>query len=297
MRKRDKIEFIILGALALASLLFIIFRGSSKIHYRLPAQPEIAAEEITRITASGESGSLELIKDGDAWIIVSLDRAIDNEKMDRLLNLIAESAPVDLISERSSGAEYGFTRENVLVLTVTQGDKIVRNWTLGNLSESGGYTYFRIGGSGAVYTTRGDLRSILTAEPVSLRDRKILSFDRDSVAYIQYSGDGKTVKVTKQEGIDNPVWTDGSGREYDDSQMTNLLYRYFALKCDSYASVPEAGGETARVEFGGMDNVLMIYGKEGNRYLCGSSQSPDLFYLNEYMINSLLKIFNPQEAM
>ena len=96
--------------------------------------------------------------------------------------------------------DYGL-KEPVAEVTFKQkGDKDFRTLQLGSKTPTGNDLYARVAGDKKVFLIAGYLESTFNKQPFDLRDKKVMSFDRDKVDRLEITQGNATVAATKAGG-------------------------------------------------------------------------------------------------
>ena len=173
-------EYIILAAAAAALLLFIIFRSAGNINYDLPETRILDEAEINRITIDGEDIALTFESVDGEWYIEPEHWLADGGNTGSIARALADLKIVDLISTSGNPEVYELGEKNRILVRAYNGDELLREIYAGKVSSTGVYTYISLPGDDNVYSVRGNLPAKVKDKD-SMRDKKFLEIDRDSV--------------------------------------------------------------------------------------------------------------------
>lgn len=294
--KKELIEFIILGAAALACLLYISFRERGEMNYTLPSFPEIATDDFTRVEIVSPQGEvLRLEKGGGEWILSSGYPA-DPAVVDRLLEFLAAPVPVDLVSESKKYGRYELDEETRHTLKAYQKENLAREIHLGKVSSSNKYNYVLFPGNENVYTIRGNLVETASKEPKTFRDKLILEVNRAAVSEISYSGaEGEDILLTKGE---EASWTDQDGNDWATEKVNEILGRFTSLRAADFPdNPPPESDEIAVITLKGETNpTLRLFKKNDEGYPAISSSYPFPVIISTYIGDSIQEGFAPSDS-
>ena len=197
-----------LGILAavLAGLAAYIFLVDAK----KPIEPEgaekrdkvftVEAEKIEDVTVTSSTGEVtSLRKNGGAWQMTApaAGKADASEVSGITTNLstvemtsVVDDAPKDL-------GPYGLATPRVEIAFKAAGDKAERRLRIGGKTPTGGDVYAQRGGEKKVFLIPAYLESSFDRKTFDLRDKSLLTFDRDKVDRLELAHDGATIEVTK----------------------------------------------------------------------------------------------------
>ena len=287
------LEYIILAAVALASLLYIGFRDTSRINYDLPSFRMISRDDFTKLEISGRKDvPLTLEKKDSGWLLSDGDYAADTGRINRLLDAVEEVVPVDLVSESSNHSRYDLDEEKRLTLKAWNGERLVREIYFGKLSTSGNYNYVLFPGDENVYTLRGNLSSILESDINSFRSKNVMNLNRNDVIKIEYTAEGTNRIITKS-GDDK--WTDQEGAELAPDKTNTLLGTLSNLNCQEFLDTkPSGNSRTIKLAASTGEYTLQLFDKTDKGFPGISSSHNHPFLLTEYTGNRILEVFQPE---
>ena len=220
--------------------------------------------------------------------------------MKRLLDRIRDLDITDTVSEKTFYEQYGLTPEKATIVTVKNGDRVLRKLIVGDAASTGRHTYVRLDDRAAVYQMAGTFSEDMNLNAEQYRDKEICNAVIDRIKGLTISYKGKTFNLYKKPA-DVPVAADPKKTKKEDrwfcrelgdvmldsGRMRPLLSSFAPLRASGFAAEkPEAlGRKTATVSLT-LDSgnvTLSIYEhKEEKKYAVVSPQSPYVFLLDEW---------------
>ena len=287
---RPSREILILGTLILI-LGGVLISRSARAGRSLPDWSLSQPDAIERILVETPDGSarLKLEKREERWYLPQIDRFGGNREVDGFLQNFRNLQPVNLLSEKGSYSPYG--------LNETQAVKIKIIWRdgedlfyMGNLNETGSYTYFRKEGDPSVYTVRGNWQGILETQPQELRNRRVFSLDSERIQALSFHAGDRISILEKRENI----WYRSGEAYLNQQRVNNYVRRLSQLNCQSF---PEDKGDSAEKAFLTVTITtdtgrfsLELLEQQPRSYLARSEGLPDDFLLNSYDGNTLMEL-------
>lgn len=288
-RKREVLVLILLIA---ALALYLLFRDRDGTRYELPVPPKMEAGKITALAISrgGEKG-FELVRNGDGWVLLPGDYPADRHKVEVLLAEIAKFDLTALVSESKNYEPYDLAGDKKIRVAVREGDREVFRFDLGKAASTYRHTFVRVGEDPGVYHARGNLRAQFDRSAADLRDKGVLSFNRDEITEIAFTAGGKTVRWHREEV---PAGEGAAAR---------LLESLSSLACDGYLEgrkKEDLGEPRYAIRLKGREEyALFLYpgsGEGEERVFAVSSGSPYPFFLERGRADNLKKTLEALEG-
>ncbi len=185
-------------------------------------------EELKISTIAG--GTAELKKAGDGWQLTSPVQApADDAEVSGLTSNLASLAIQRVVDENPADlGEYGLRDPVVAVSFKAKGDKAFKTLQIGNKSATGGDMYAKRAEDKQVFLIFSYLESTFNRTPFDLRDKTILTFDREKVDSVQIKHAGASTTLVKNNGewrMRAPVEARG-----DVGTIENLISRLQSLQ-------------------------------------------------------------------
>ena len=309
-----KKEYIFLIIVIAALSVYLIMRNTDKTHYRLPILPEIAGKDISKIEIIRKGSTITLHRKDEEWFIGSKEYKADKEKVGKMLETIGKLMLTALVSESENYTRYDLGDEKKITVKAWKGDEIIRNFDMGKAAASHRHTFVRIADNENVYHALENFRSKFDDSVEEIRDKTVLSFDKNSVHEIQITKGEKSFAVTRKmipikvnTGQDSKVavsqssqeeymWIGEDDRKLDDSKINRFLSTLSKLLCHSYLN------ESTKADFkdpiytltlkGTKQYTLSIYSKrekDAKEYPAVSSESDYPFLLPQWRVDNIMK--------
>jgi hypothetical protein len=162
---------------------------------------EDSIDQIKISTIAG--GNAELTKGPDGWALTAPSAAkADQSAVTSIASNLASLAVERVVDEKPANlGDYGLKEPPVEVSFKAKGDKDFRTLQLGSKSPTGSDMYAKLAGQPRVFLVLGYLESTFNKAPFDLRDKKILTFDRDRIDQIEIR-DGTAMVALKKSGGD-----------------------------------------------------------------------------------------------
>ncbi|MBN1627459.1 MAG: DUF4340 domain-containing protein [Deltaproteobacteria bacterium] len=245
---RLKKEPILLAVVIAGLIIYLMMRDRDRTNYELPDIGEIPLAEISGIEISGAGGNITLIRKGDGWLIDPQGFPADVEKVREMLEIIKWPVLAAMVSESESYARYGLDKDRKIIVKAFRDGTQERVFEIGDSTDDKRRTFVRIGDDHRVFQSLDNIRSVFETETDDLRDKDVLSFDKEEITGITIAKGEQFFKLTlnelphekNTEGDSvqseevNKIWQDSEGRGVDDSGVENLLYRLSGLSCKRY---------------------------------------------------------------
>lgn len=290
LKRKNLIEIIILGAVALGCLFYIGFRERGKINYTLPSFPVIATDEFTALEILSPQGeTVRMEKEGSRWLL-SDGYPAEPATVNRLLDALEQLTPVDLVSESENYGRYELDEARRYTLKGYKRENLVREIHLGKPSSSENYNYVLFPGNRNVYTLRGALIKTARREPENFRDKVVLELNRSAILGIDYAATGQHILLSK--GADDG-WSDQDGNPWEPQKIQEILGRFTSLRAVDFPAAPPAeGSEIAVITLKGeKESTLTLFEKGDGGYPALSSDYPFPVLLSEYTGDAILSGF------
>jgi hypothetical protein len=198
------------------SVLIVLLGGLLAYLYFVDAKkPVEQAEEKAKVFAGVESDKIDELKVSTvAGGVATLQKAADGWKLTGPTAAKADESEVNGIASNLSSltvervvdeaprnlGDYGLKEPVIEVSFKSKGDKAFRTLQLGTKTPTGSDMYAKLANEKKVFLVQGYLESTFNRQPFDLRDKKILSIDRDKVDRLEVVNGDSTILVTKGAG-------------------------------------------------------------------------------------------------
>lgn len=197
-------------------ILIALFGGLLAYLYFVDAKkPVEQAEEKAKVFAGVEPDKIDELKVSTvAGGVARLQKGTDGWKLTEPAAAKADESEVNGITSNLSSltvervvdeaprnlGDYGLKEPVIEVSFKSKGDKAFRTLQLGTKTPTGSDMYARLANEKKVFLVQGYLESTFNRQPFDLRDKKILSIDRDKVDRLEVVNGDSTILVTKGAG-------------------------------------------------------------------------------------------------
>ena len=215
---------------ALAGLLgYLYFVDAEKPVGENDEKPKVFSVEADQIEALKLStiagGDAELTKGADGWTLTAPQAVkADDAEVSGITSALAALAIQRVVDEKPANlGDYGLKEPVVEVSFRAKGSTDFKTLQLGTKSPTGSDMYAKTADSPKVFLIYGYLESSFNRTPFDLRDKKILTFDRDKADRIEIRRGDESLTFAKANGewrVASPV--DARG---DFSAIEGLLSR------------------------------------------------------------------------
>jgi hypothetical protein len=194
----------------------------------------VDADDITGLRVTSRSGeTTELARSDAGWRITSpIDVPADESEVGSITSNLASLAVQRVVEEApSDAARYGLDDPALEVAFRTEGDDAWKVLEMGDKTAAGADMYARRGGENAVFLIYNYVETSFDRGTFDLRDKRILSIDRDAVDRIEVRQGRRTIALVKQDGewrLAGPIEA-----RADSSVAEGLLSRISSLQMQS----------------------------------------------------------------
>ena len=234
--------------------------------------------------ASAESGTTVLVKENDAWRLTEpVTAPADETELSSLTSSLASLEVEQVVDEKPADLEpFGLDDPRVTVSFTTSGSEKPRKLLVGDRTPTGGHAYAKRDEEPGVFLIQAYLDSTFDRKPFDLRNKKILTFDRDKVDRLELVRGRSRVEVVK-DGLDWRLTAPVSARadysaiegvvsQLQSAQMTSIvsedagedLARYGLADPQAVATVG-AGSTRATLAFGSSAENEDLYVRDASR--------------------------------
>jgi hypothetical protein len=310
--KKTRTEYIILGAVIVALLLYLVLRNPNRINYQLPGLPSIDRAEISRIDIIKAGQTIRLEQKNSLWLIQPQGFSADPVKINAIVDAVFNLNLTALVSESGNYSPYGLDKENEIVVKAYKNERLLREFSVGNVASTYNHTYVKLGNDSRVFHARSSFRSDFDQKVDNLRDKTVLQFDKNEISALEISSAAEKILFTKnlkpvevkadeKKPEDQALpqgeaaWLMADGKPGNSSELNGIIEQTSQLTCEQFID-----GKT-KDDFkepiytvllkGHKDFRLAIYPKAEKEisYAAVSSESIYPFLLSSYKAESIMK--------
>ena len=253
---------------------------------------------------------LTLAKEGGRWIIGEKKYPADQAKVDAILKVLSNIKILETVSVSGDSDRYGLDEASRLVITASKGGKVLRTICAGKASSASNQSYAYVDGEKDVLLVAGKLRSEFDKTAESIRDRTVWNVKGESVTRVDSDfscsprdiagSETRRIPFSIEKAGEGATWKEvsipgaGASEKLDATKVSAWVDSIANLRADSFApevtATPAQNIGTLTLTSSGKALTLSVVRKEGDtKYLCASSESPYLFYLQAGTVARLAK--------
>lgn len=316
--KRKK-EFIILIIIIIGLSSYLYMRKTDKTHYELPEVPEVKGKDITKIEITKSNTTIVLNKKEGKWVITPPGYPADEKKIKNMVDIFEKIKLTALVSESKNYNRYDLGTGEKINTRAWIGETLIRDFDIGKTSSSSRHTFVRLADDKRVFHAREKFRNKFDQSLEKLRDKIVLSFEKDKIQEIKIDKDNKSFELVKKEipveikvggnaDINNetespPVpgkimttWVTTDGKKAIESEVNNLLSILSSLSCEKYIVDRKKGDfkdplYTVRLK-GIQEYTLSVFDKKdkgADEYPAISSENDYPFLLPKWRVDKIVK--------
>lgn len=308
MRARSTLMLFLVCAVSAAAVYFLEIRGGARRSERAERAGRLIAadaERIRRLTivrpAEGSGAGTETVtveRDGESWRILSpVVSPGDRGEVDNLVSAVSRAKSERGMEGIEDWAAYGLTRPELSVFVFPDSGK-ADTLLLGDLNPTGAFIYVRRPGQDRIDLTDASLRSSLVRPLFELRDRSVLTFERDEVRRLEIRRPAGPLVIEKREGgweIRKPIEAAAAAAPVDE-----LLNRVRWAEVRSFVDDPAVSRSRLGLDppgvlltvTAGPDSVrktLRLGTRRDGRVHAADESRPSVYLVDTALVNILLK--------
>lgn len=312
-RSKGRIEYIILGAVIAAMLLYLVLRNPDRMNYRLPDLPSMVRADISRIDIVKGGQTVRLEKKDSQWLILPQGFAADRQKINAILDAIFNLRLTALVSESRNFYPYGLDGENGIAVKAYNQERLLREFSIGNAVSTASHTYVKLADDHRVFHARNSFRGDFDQKVDGLRDKTVMRFDKDEITAIEIGQAGakvlfvKNIKPLEVKAAENKApgqaappapeesWLMADGKPGNGSALSAIIDSASQLTCEQFSD-GKTGGDFKEPIYtvllkGRKDFLLSIFQKAEKEisYPALSSECTQPFLLSAYKVENIMK--------
>jgi hypothetical protein len=298
-----KKQYLILSGIIAVLLIYLILGGSrSKMSYEVPKLESLNEQDITKLEIILSDRTVILGGQGESWNIEPQDYPADPVKVEDMLETVSNLTLTELASEQQDYQRYDLDQDSRITVKAYQDEKIVREFDIGKIPSTYRHTFIRMADDTRVYYARESFRSRFEVEIKDLRDKKVMSFDKNAISEIQLKQEDSTWTFAKkmipvptpeektpaekeeteaeaeaetevetevetaQEPQEQEAWVTADGKTGDKTNLDTILNELSDLRCDDFIEGKTEADYPSPIYTvmlkGNKDYTLQIYAKE-----------------------------------
>lgn len=309
-----KKEYLLLILIIVVLSIYLVVQRTNHEDPELPKLAELDSNTVNRMLITKADTSIELTKKDEQWLIKPQDYPANSVTVKNMLNAAAKLTATALVSETGIYERYDLNSTKRTTVKVFNGQELEREFSIGKAAPTFQHTFVLLAGDDNVYHARGNLTNTFNQTLESLRDKKVLSFEKDQITAIEVRKGDHPQVISKKETKAKPEgdsqkektpsaqpakakWVNESGQTVDSPAVDSLLNNMSGLTCDAFmADNAKAGLKdaawTLTFKSGQGDFSVSVFEKDAQtppKYKAASSGSRYAFLLNESRVNNFEK--------
>ena len=306
-----KTEYLILGVIIAALAGYLLLRSSDRTQYTLPAVPALSAADITQVQITGGGQTQTLARKDGRWVMEPQGFPADPKRVNEMLETLAGLALTALVAESKTYTLYELDPDHRINVKAWQGDQLKRDLDVGKAAPSFRHTFVKIAGDDRVFHARDNFRFRFESALEDLRDKTVLTFNRQDLQEIHITKAAASVTLTRapakpEAPADRPpapqAWQGTDGRHANAAVVEMLLAELVDLQCQAFIDNRDKTGSGPPIYSillkGPQDHTLSIFasaGKDESTHPAVSSGSDYPFQLSTDQVQRIMK--NPEEFL
>jgi hypothetical protein len=307
-----------------ALLLYLVFRGTDKIHYQIPELKTIDVNTLTKIEISMKTWNITLVKKDNQWFLDPQGFPVEESVINDIKNNINDLALTELASKAKNYVLYDLGEDKAIHIKVYRNDEVLRDFNLGKSASTYNHSFVKLAGDDRVFYASQIYRVNFDKPVKDFRSKSVMKFDKNEISeiFINLIKEGKKFQFTKavkpaeakkdekqptgqtgQTPEAETTWIMTDGKEGNSGELNTILGQLSDFRCDQFIE-----GKT-KEEFntpiyvitlkGKKDYILSISEKIGpepkdgegepERYPAVSSENSYPFLLNDYSTSMIMK--------
>ena len=230
-----------------------------------------------------------------------------------MLDIIGNLTLTELAAEKKDYQRYELDEEKKIGIKAFKEDEVLRSFDSGKVSTTYRHTFVKVGKDTRVYHARDSFRSTFDFERSELRDKSVMSFDKNEISRVFITYDDSELSFTKtvvsafpeageeeeeqqpQPAEEEEAWVTEDGVKGKKTEIDSIFNQLADLKCDDFIEDKTKDDLEEPIYSvsltGTKDYTLQIYTKEeeAGKYPAFSSENPYLFFLTAWKAENIMK--------
>lgn len=321
-KKNVKKEYIILGVLIVALLLYLVFKGTNKIHYQLPELKSFDAQSLTKIEISKSdwASTVTMVKKDNQWFLDPTGYPVEQSILTDITNNIKDVALTELTSSSKNYALYDLGKDKAIHVKAYRNDEVVRDFELGKAASTYNHGFVRLKDDDRVFMASQIFRVNFDKPLSDFRSKVVMTLDKNEISEITIDMikegkkflftrtaipvPAKTIESKKDENQQTPepevIWKMPDGKEGNSPELNTILAQMADLRCFEFFDNKKKEDFNSPIYTiklkGKKDYTISIFEKSGEvpkgddkMYPAVSSENSYPFWLNSYVTDSIMK--------
>lgn len=311
---RIKKEYVVLLAVIISAGLYLYLKERDRLNYQLPEPARLEITGIAKIEIiQPRTGAVTLEKADGRWRLADTGYPADEAQTGDMVEALAGLTLTALVSDSRDYDRYDLSQGKAILVKAWAGSgSPARELTVGKRAASGHHAFVRIGDDPRVYHAGGSLNETFNKSAEALRDRTVLSFDRNDIRRIDIFSAGETLRLEKESAPaaasgaaaagevmtngEEAAWKTAEDQPVNRSEVEEILNVLSALKCDAYlppGAEKDLNDPDYRITLTGTKTyTLALFApadESKSAYAGSSSENPSFFSLSDYQAGRIMK--------
>ena len=322
-RLRIPVEFLVLGTVIIALMIYLLLRNPDRIQYQIPELEPLTENQIQKIELDFSGKTITLEQADSRWLIQPQGYTADADKVKKIMSEITQLHLTDVISESGNYIKYGLDPDKKITVRIYDKKNLLRTFEIGKQAATYRHTFVKIKNDRRVFHAENSFRNDFERTVGGLRDKSVLQFEPGEIQELQLAKGIQKIQLTKTiekvevtpeqaEGSKKPptemsasaktpagdqqAWVTNEGIKAVKQEIESLLNDLSDLKCQDFVegkSREDFSEPMFRVTLkGAKEYTLSIFDKiqeKDDTYPAVSSESPYLFILTGYTAEQFMK--------
>ncbi|MBP8976575.1 MAG: DUF4340 domain-containing protein [Bacteroidetes bacterium] len=285
MKKSTIILLSILGILILVAILVLQKPGEKSVTKTGTPMFSIDSAAVSKVQIQSLNSKIVLEKQGADWFVVEpIKYKADQSAVARLIQQMKNVVSKGIVSDKPE--KHGIFRVDSTGLRVTlwQKENEVADCIIGKMAQTYTESFVRKGTGNEVYIAEGIMEYQVPQDVKSWRDRTIASAIRENIKSVTYQYGDTLFTLSFQDS----VWMVGNDKAQE-SVVQSVLGALINVQADDFAdSLVTFPKPTAMVSYTGLQ-LQFAFDKEQKKYFVRTSQSPQIFVVEQWRADQILK--------
>lgn len=267
-------------------------------------------DSIDEILITNKNKQIKLYLKDNKWLINKEGYPADKTKVEKLEKILKDLEITDVVSKGHYYEKYNLTNDAGISISATKDGKAKRDLLVGKVSSTYRTTYVKFANDIKIYLADGNLTDEFNKDVDDLRDKQIFQVTRDDIAWfelmyqakltfekkteeIEVSQDNKKDKQKEKKKIDKWICKEFTNTEIDKNKVDSFLTSFSPIKADSFSDLKKKDMQgllcSVKTKLFNKDIDIKIHKKDGDIYLCSSSESPYVFKLSDWNAKKYFK--------
>lgn len=245
-----KKEYLVLIIVIVALSLYLILGRDDQPGSDLPRMTALDNTTIKRMVITQKDSAIELMHKEDRWYIEPNNYLADPIQMKNMVKAATELTVTAQVSVSRNYERYNLNKTQRINVQIHGEDRLQREFDIGRTAPTSQHTFVRLTDNPSVYHAKGNLHTTFNQTIDGLRDKTILSIEKEAITSLRLLKNDIDQTWTKTEveeeadkddkeassaAVTKTQWIANNDNTTSDKGAVNALLSILAgLKCDNY---------------------------------------------------------------